>query len=190
MSALDQRADDPVADRRDSRESPHAGALENAHQHGLGLVVRGMAERDARRSDAVGARGERRVARGACRGLERPAAFDGHRDDVDGNAEPLAEPAHDLGVARGIGTQPVVHMERVEPEAPRRGERSERVQERDRVGAARHGDQDTFAAREHRVAANGALHPLEQGHHSTPPGDPPRPRRSRSAPSSRRAPCA
>src|SRR5207247_1317655 len=39
VSALDQRADDPVADRRDSRESPHAGALENAHQHVLGMVV-------------------------------------------------------------------------------------------------------------------------------------------------------
>ena len=188
--ALDQRADDPVANRRDPGEAPKTGALENAHEGCFRLVVRSVAKGDARRPDAVGARGERRVARGARCGLERAAPLDGHRRYVHGDAEPLTEPPHELGVPRGVGAQPVVDVECVEAETPRGGERGEHVEEGDGVGAARHGDQNTFAAREHRVAANRALHPLEQGHDATRPGVPPRPRRPRSAPSSRRAPCA
>src|SRR2546430_14661822 len=45
VSALDQRADDPVADRRGSPAAPPAGAPENAHHHGLRPGARGMAPR-------------------------------------------------------------------------------------------------------------------------------------------------
>ena len=72
----------------------------------------------------------------------------------------------------------------------RLGEADEQMQQRDRVGAARHGDQNGFAAREHRVAANGAVHLIARAHPATRPGDPPRPRRPRSAPSSRPGRCA
>ena len=50
----DQRADDPAAHGRDRGEAAHAGAAEHAHEHGLGLVVGGVADRDARGAEPVG----------------------------------------------------------------------------------------------------------------------------------------
>ena len=43
------------------------------------------------------------------------------------------------------------------------------VEKRDRIGAARHRDQDTFAASEHRVAANGVA---RGGRETQPPCNP------------------
>ncbi len=187
---LDERADDPATHRRDPGEPSHARAFEEAHQHGLRLIVGVVTERDPMGAEASGACLQRRVPRRPRRGLERAPRIDRHGRDVDRNAEAGPERLDEVGVAGRIGAQLVIDVKDVELESPLRCEPGEKVQQRHRVGAARHCDQDGFAAREHRVAANGTLHLLARGHPPTRPGDPPRPRRPRSAPSSRPGRCA
>ena len=147
-----------------------------------------MPERDPRGADAVGGRLQRGVACGARGGLDR-ARRNAHADDVDGHAEARAERPHELGVARGVGTQAVVDVQDVQPQVEGSREAEQDVEQRDGVGAARDADQDGFAAREHRVAADGALGRVDEVHVSRPAG-PPRPRRPRSAPSSTPGRCA
>ena len=84
----------------------------------------------------------------------------------------------------------VVDVDDVKREAELWGEGAEHVEESDGVGAARHGDQDSFAAPEHPGAANGVEGERAElsacGHIRL--GDRPRLLRPRSTPSSRRAP--
>ena len=185
---LDQRADDRAAHGRDRGEPADAGAGQHAHQHRLGLVVGGVAERDAGGAEARRPRLQRPVARRA-RGRLHRAGADLHALDVHRNAQSRPERAHELGVARRAWTQVVIDVQDAQRQPPGRRQLAQQVQQGDGVRAAGDGHQDRFAAGEHRVAADRALDRVGQPHASL-PADPPRPRRPRSAPSSRRGRCA
>ena len=187
---LDERADDRPAHRRDSGQAAHARSLDEPHQHGLGLIVGGVSDCDTLGADSRGALLERRVPRRPRRGFEGALSIDRDRRDVNENAEPRAELPDEVGVGGRVGAQLMVHMQDVKPELPRRGQAQEEMEQRHGVRAARDGDQNGFAAREHRVAANGALQLIAQSQPSSRPGAPPRPRRPRNAPSSTPARCA
>src|SRR5262249_24897628 len=116
--------------------------------------------------------------------------IDRHGYDADGNAEASPEPADEVGVGGRTRAELMIDVQDVEPEAPRGGELDKEVQDRDGIRAARDGHQNGFAAREHRVAANGALDLVARAHPASRPGAPPRPRRPRSAPASRPGRCA
>jgi hypothetical protein len=95
---FDERTDDVATHRRNAGEPAHSRALEETHQHGLGLIVGGVTQRDPMGRDAGGGRLERRVPGFARRCLERAVGIDRHGHDVDGSAKASPEPADEVGV--------------------------------------------------------------------------------------------
>jgi hypothetical protein len=73
------------------------------------------------------------------------------------HAQVFAEAADPIGLRVGLGTQAVMDVDGGQGEAEGFPQRVEDVEESDRVGPARDGHQDGFAATEHPVAANGVL---------------------------------
>jgi len=138
-SKLDERPDDRSPHRRDPGQAAHTRALYEPHQDGLGLIVGGVAERDALGADPRGAGLERGVARRARRGLERAAPVHRDRRDIDRNAEARPERADEVGVGGRLGAQLVVDVKDVEPKPPIRGQPRQEVEQRYGIGAARHG---------------------------------------------------
>ena len=185
---LDQRPDEDAAVGRDPREAARPGALEQAHQHRLRLVVGGVAEGDAVGAQARRVPQERRVARLAGASLERAAGRDRDSFHRDRQATASRESRDKGRVVGRVGPEAVVHVDDREPEPKLARERLERPEQRDGVRAARHRHQDSFAASKHRMAANRVA---DAGDHpATRPAGPPRPLRPRSAPSSTPAPSA
>ena len=177
VTALEQRADQPAAHRRNPGDTADARTLEQPHDQRLCLVVGGVAERDSRRADAVGGRLQRRVPRGARRRLDRAGGHP-YADDLHRHAEARAEGAHVLSVARGVGPETVVGLamdrsarlvvQDVQAQAESGRQAEEDVEQGDGVGAAGDADQDGFAAPEHRVAANGGLGGVDEVHAQPP----------------------
>ena len=96
---------------------------------------------------------------------------------VSGGADSVALLAALLALAPSLGLElHVLHVDHqlradssrdaafVEALGRRLGERLQHVEEGDGVGAAGDADQDGFAAREHRVAANGGAHVVDEVH--------------------------
>jgi len=115
------------------------------------------------RRDALRAHAACNFAEGGVAGTARlrleafPRRLPPHRDalEVEWDTQPGAEAACEPGVGVGRGPETVVDVDDVERETELWSEGAEHIEESDGVGAARHGDQDSFAAPEHPGAANG-----------------------------------
>ena len=128
------------------------GAAQEAQDDRLGLIVEGVTERDARGQPPAGDQAERGMPQGVCRSLQRPLAAGGLACDVDAHeierkrergGELLAEGR--VGVGLGAAQAVMDVHEPGEPGARPRRDRGEHVQQRDRIGPARDGDEDTVA---------------------------------------------
>ena len=71
LSQLEQRTQEPAADRRNPGKACRSGPTHDPHQHGLRLVASRVGEQDPRRPDLGRDRFERGVPRVACGGFER-----------------------------------------------------------------------------------------------------------------------
>ena len=74
---------------------------------------------------------------------------------------PRGEPLHVRGVGRRSGAQPVVEVEDLEPDPEQAPQPHERLEETDRVRAARDADEHAVARLEHVVLADRGRDPLE-----------------------------
>ena len=102
---------------RDAGQPARPRALEQPHQHGLGLIVGGVAVRDAARARGPGRAPEAPSSCGTpCRGLEplpRQARGGPRRvRDDDGTPKRCAEPRHGSRFGLGLGAKPVVDVRR------------------------------------------------------------------------------
>ena len=181
------------AHRRDAAQPARARALEQPHQDRLGLVVRGMPGRDARRARGVGRARERGVARPPALRLEPvPGRSLPDRDPLDpaGHSEPLAEPLDRRRLRVRLRAQAVVHVGHRQREIER-GREARRARRGARPSPARP-RRPPRHLRRHGAFRGGEWCPgrarqaSDDGHTET--AGPPTPRRPRSAPSSRWAP--
>ena len=135
----EQRANEPAARAWHAGEPSRAGAADDPHQHGLGLIARGVAEQH--RDQVV--RGDRRLERGVTRvaggRLERRPPLHDDAPHVDTRTA-LACPRGDAGRGRAAARLELV-IDRDHDDAARRaGERG--GGERHRIGAAGAGHAD------------------------------------------------
>ena len=142
----EQRAEQHVPARANAPESAAARATQQVQEHGLDLVVAGVARQDARGPD-LGRDGEECLVAGtACARLEPPPRRDG-RDPLDeSDAEARRVPAD--GVAFGgalLAAQPMIDVHGGEAPLPRRRESGDAVQQRRRVGSAGDRQQEVLA---------------------------------------------
>ena len=86
---LEERSDDAAASDRDAREAARPRALEDPHEDGLDLIVRGMAQRDAAGPRLAGDAREGGMAdiAGRLLGGQARAVGYGHPDDARGAPE-------------------------------------------------------------------------------------------------------
>src|SRR5713226_8645096 len=191
---LEQRPDQEAADRRDPGKPARARALEEPHEHRLRLVVGGMRGGDALGAHALGHGSKSAVSSAPGLGLETfPGRLPTHRNplDVAGHMKIGGQTLHGGLLGIGLGAEPVVHVDEMDGHVELAGEAREHVGQRDGIGAARDGGQDSFAAPEHSGAANGGASNLDEttvARGYRPLVDLPRPRRPRSTPSSTQAP--
>ncbi len=141
------------------------GALEQAHQDGLRLVVGRVAEGDALGTEPIGGPGERGVSRRAGHLLGRPPPAERHRDALDRDrAVEAGRQLLDEGrVPVGFGTKTVMDVADAEGEVVLGSDQRERVEERGRVGTAGDGYEDAITAAEELVADDGGAQHVQQG---------------------------
>jgi hypothetical protein len=172
---LEHRVDDPavVAGGRDAAEPRGSGAREEAHEHRLGLVVRGVAEghdgppppgEAEQEAETLLARQLlHRAAAAARRGEGAPAA------EVEGEAEAAGERLDERRVARrALTPQAVVEVGDLDGDVERPARGGEQVQQAGGVRPAGDGRDHAAAWREQAVPQGvGPEAALE--HHRSPP---------------------
>ncbi len=120
-----------------------------------GSTARPRAPAPRMRRMSTGARcggGERGMTRGAGARLDVPAARDLHHAAREGDAERRGERLCAVELDRRLLTQPVIDAVRVERQVERGRESREHVEQRHRVRAAAHRDEEPRAALELRFA--------------------------------------
>ena len=125
-----------------------------------------MAERDAARPGRPRDARQRRVASQARGLLGRPSAAARHLDpdDAHGTPEPGGQRLDEGGIAVCFRTEPVVDVANREPERVLGAKEYERVQEGDRVGAARDAYEEVVSRVEESLPAGHRLpHGGDQG---------------------------
>ena len=139
---MQQRPHDAAGARPDPGEAVRAGAADQAHQQGLGLVVPVVSRSDAVGPHPRGGAAEERVALPVAGILQRDAAAPGRPRDVhalhvDRECERCGQLAAELLVSVGRRAQSVVEVRDAgqhEPALLR--ELAQQQRERDRVGPA------------------------------------------------------
>ena len=157
---VEQGPDDPASPHRDPCEPTGPGPLKDPHENGLGLIVGGVAEGDALGPKRSGDLAQRRVASEAGGLLGRPAsrAGDLDPDDAGGTVQAGRQGLDERGVPVCLGSKTVVYVTDGEPEREFGAEKDERVQEGDRVGAARNPYEDVVSRVDEPVTDQGRPH--------------------------------
>jgi len=190
---VQQRTDVESAGACDAGEPAWPRALEQAHEHGLRLIVGGVGRGHPVSADSLGDVAKRTVA---CPARLRLQPFPGRplpdHDTlhVERHAELGAKVTDERGISVGLRAKAMVDVDGVQRPGPLAGERMKHVEEGDRVRPSRDGGQDSFAAPEHLGAAKSGgdeRRKVSDGDRSRPVVRP-KPRRPRRIPSSRRAP--
>lgn len=151
---VDQRADErPVfRARRQDGEARGARAAKQAQEEGLGAIAGVVRRRDDRGAGARGGGEESVVARVARARLKVAARLHDDARARERDAEATREALGEIELGGRLGPQAVVDAVRDERVAELIAEEREDVEERDRVGAAAHGDEHARAAGETRRA--------------------------------------
>jgi len=153
-----------VADTRAHSSQPGgAGAPQEAHEEGLGLIVARVRHRDRGRPGFLAHAKEKRVALPARRLLEPAPLAAGAGGDIgrrrmERHLQPPAETAAEIRVLWGIRAQPVVEVGGHQPEAAAAGEGHEGVQQGDRVGPPGEAQDDALTRPE---SAGGPQGPID-----------------------------
>ena len=142
---VEQRAHDHSPARAHGAEAAAARAAQQAQQQRFRLVVLVVADQhEARAAFGGGAAQERIALAPRCRLESSPVARRPRRDvgarGVQRHAELRAQPRAESGVLRRLGPQAMVEVRGVHRNLALVGDRQERVEERDRVGASRQSD--------------------------------------------------
>jgi hypothetical protein len=161
---VEKRPNDPAPAHRDAREATGPGALEDPHEDGLDLVIGGVAERDAGRPGHPRDARQRRVTSEAGGLLGGPATASRHLDpdDTRGAVQPGRQRLDEDGIAVRFRAEPVMDVADREPERVLGAEEDERVQEGDRVGAARDAYEDVVSRIEEPPAGRRLSHGGDQ----------------------------
>lgn len=152
---LEQRAREPALPLGHRRKPGRRRSRQRPHQHGLGLIVGGVTERDHRRADPGCLGAKRRMASRARPVLQRAAGLDLDGERAERETSGGRERAHQGGLTRGALPEPVIHVRHRETPAAWRGEPRHRVEERRRVRAAAAGDQDRLTGEQHTPPVGG-----------------------------------
>ena len=166
---FEERPDDPASPGRDAGKAAGPRPLEDSHQHRLGLVVGGVAQRDAPGANPPRDTRKRRVAnepRGLLGG-PAPAPWHLNADDLRRAAQAGGERLDERRIPVRLGPEAVVNVTDGELEPELGAEERERVEEGDRVGAARDAYEDVVSGAEEAPADCGLPDRVE--HERRPP---------------------
>ena len=132
--------------RRHPRQPRGPGTAHELQQHGLGLIVLVLREGDEVRAQ----RGEVRVAGRAGRTFEAERAMRRQVRLLHRAAQPVppCRGPGEPGPLRRVRADAVIDVQAVEREGVTRRERREKLEQRDRVDAARQGERQARAARD------------------------------------------
>ena len=157
---LEKRPDDTAAADRNARETARPRALENPHEDGLDLVVRGVAQRDAAGPRLAGDARERGVAdpSGRLLGGQPDAKGHAHPADACGAPQSRRQRLDEVGIPVGFRPEPVVHVADGDLKAVPRTQEDERVEQGDRVGATRDAYEDVVSRIEESPPDDGVAH--------------------------------
>src|SRR5690606_37906194 len=162
-----ERTDAASVARWQDAEALERYAAQEAQEDGLGPVVGvvGGGDESTRSEARVGGGLERTVTRLARGSLQSACAIDLHADALKGHATGAAEGSDSFALCRALGAQTVVHAHGEELELPPRlPQISQHVRERERIGAAGHGDDHAGLRRLRQVTllAQARLHQPRQ----------------------------
>ena len=164
--AVDERPDHTVAaSRLDAGQPRRPGAADQTQQEGLRLVVPCVSGSDLSAALSLGQPPQSGIAQVAETRFQVSL-----RRQPGGEVGALPSDAETLGRGGGAAlvgfrldaAQPVIHVRGDQFDAEFATEVAEQQQQTDRVGSARHRDEDPIAGLEHRVAPDAALQHSEK----------------------------